>query len=143
MRNRIALVLLVTAIALIGAIVPSTRSASAEIQVRNTSATNLFPQGIQFQVFLSSTGAPITDVRLRYRILPDGVNATARPNCAQNNVTCQVTIGNTPQVYMVPGAELVYSWEIVDEAGARVTTPEQRVTYQDTRFSGRALVRAT
>jgi len=134
MRNRIALVLLVTAIALIGAIVPSPRSASAEIEVRNSSATNRFPQGIQFQVFLNSTGAPITDVRLRYRILPDGVNATARPNCAQNNVSCQATIGNTPQVYMVPGAEIVYSWEIVDEAGARVTTPEQKMTYQDDRF---------
>lgn len=134
MTNRLALVLLVFAVAVIGAVAPSPRSASADIEVRSTAATNLFPQGIQFQIFLNSTGAPITDVRLRYRILPDGVNATARPNCAQNSVSCQATVGNTPQVYMVPGAEIVYSWEVVDQAGGRVITPEQTIIYQDVRF---------
>jgi hypothetical protein len=134
MTNRIGLFFLLVAIAVIGALAPLPRSASADIEIRNSTAANRFPQGIQFQVFLSSTGAPITDVRLRYRILPDGVNATARPNCAQGNVSCQVTVGNTPQVYMVPGAEIVYSWEVTDEAGGRVTTPEQTIVYQDDRF---------
>jgi hypothetical protein len=35
---------------------------------------------------------------------------------------------------MVPGAEVVYSWELSDSAGAKVTTEEQRIVYEDTRF---------
>jgi len=104
------------------------------IEVRNQAAQNRFPEGIQFTIFLGSN-AEITSVRLRYRVLPDGINVTARPQCSSgSSINCTALVGSSAQSYMVPGAEVVYFWEIEDAAGGRLSTPEERTTYQDTRY---------
>jgi hypothetical protein len=38
------------------------------------------------------------------------------------------------QTYMVPGAEVVYSWQVTDEAGGRFQSEEATIIYEDTRF---------
>ena len=104
------------------------------IEVRSLSASNRFPDGIQFTVFLAST-AEINSVRLRYRVMPDGISVTTRPTCTSGtSVTCNALVGSSAASYMVPGAEVVYSWEVEDAAGGRLQTPEARTTYEDTRF---------
>jgi len=114
----------------------SASPANAEgIEVRSQSATNRFPDGIQFRIFLASD-ANITNVRFHFRILPDGVNATARTQCTTGTVVdCSATVGSTRANYMVPGAQLVYSWEVEDANGAKLVTPEATATYQDDRFN--------
>jgi hypothetical protein len=134
MTRRLVGLAFIAAVLFAGSSLVSPKTASAEIQVRSNTAANRFPDGIQFSVFLNGGGANITDVRLRYRILPDGVNASVKPTCTSGNSTCQVTVGNTAQVYMVPGAEIVYSWEATDDAGGKLTTPDQTIVYQDDRF---------
>jgi len=105
---------------------------SAEIEIRSQAAQNEFPDGIRFSLFMISD-AEITEVRLRYRILPGGVNASVIPNCT-GGTSCNVLVGSTRDSYMVPGAQVVYSWELSDSSGAQLTTEDQTVTYEDTRF---------
>jgi Peptidase MA superfamily len=112
----------------------TTASSATGIEVVSQNAANKFPDGIQFSVFLNGD-ADIQDVRLRFRILPDGVNATARPQCTTGrSVNCNATVGSTAQNYMVPGAMIAYSWEASDAGGGRLQTPEQTVSYDDDRF---------
>lgn len=109
-------------------------AAASGIQVNSQAAQNRFPRGVDLTIFLTSD-AEITTVRLLYQILPDSGEVFARPQCTTGRaVNCTVTIGNTPASYMVPGAELVYYWEIEDAAGNRLRTEERRTTYHDDRF---------
>jgi hypothetical protein len=134
MRQTLASLALLAVMLGAAALAVPAEPASADIDVRSNVATNQFPNGIQFQFFFSSD-APVSDVRLRYRILPDGVSATVRPQCTESQVrSCQAVVGNTAQVYIVPGAEVVYSWEVTDQAGGRFSTEEQTVVYEDGRF---------
>src|SRR5690606_28165906 len=48
-------------------------------------------------------------------------------------------VGNIGETYMVPGAEIVYSWQVTDEAGGRFQTEESTIVYEDTRFDWQAL----
>lgn len=111
--------------------------ASAEIEIRSNAAQNQFPDGIRFSLFLASD-EEIADVRLRYRILPGGVNATVRPDCTTGTV-CNAIVGSTRDSYMVPGAEVVYYWEVEDASGEMVLTDEQTVQYEDTRFEWQSI----
>ncbi|HEU0074917.1 MAG TPA: peptidase MA family metallohydrolase [Dehalococcoidia bacterium] len=136
MRLRIALLAIVALVAVSG--LPSgAPAASAEIEIRSQAAQNQFPDGIRFSLFMASD-VEITEVRLRFRILPGGVNASVTPSCT-GGTSCNVLVGSTRDSYMVPGAEVVYSWELSDSSGAKVTTEEQMVTYDDTRFEWQEL----
>jgi hypothetical protein len=134
MKKSVGVLVLLVAVVMAGHIASPARPASAEVEVVTNTASNQFPDGIRFDFFFSST-APVTDVRLRFRILPDGVNATARPECTEGRVmNCQVVVGNVGATYMVPGAQVVYSWAVTDEAGTRFQSEEATITYEDVRF---------
>src|SRR5688500_15927033 len=92
----------------------SARVASAAIEVRSSVSANAFPDGGRFTLFAASD-ANITNVRLRYRVLPDGPVSFARAQCTTGReVSCTALVGETRQSYIVPGAEVVYAWEIED-----------------------------
>ncbi len=115
------------------------RPAAAAIEVRSNTVANRFPDGLQFTLFTASD-ANITEVRLRFRILPGGVNAVVRPNCTTgSSVNCTANVGSTRDSYMVPGAGIVYYWEITDASGARLVTEEQSTTYEDVRFEWQSI----
>src|SRR5439155_2127021 len=52
----------------------------------------------------------------------------------EKTVTCTATIGTTRSSYLNPKADVVYAWELQDEAGNQLNTEEKTVTYEDTRF---------
>ena len=131
MRLRIG-ILVAVALVVAGGLPSGAQKAAAEIEIRSQAAQNQFPDGIRFSLFMASD-AEITDVRLHYRILPGGVNASVQPSCT-GGTSCNVLVGSTRTSYMVPGAEVVYSWELSDSSGAEVRTEEQRIVYEDTRF---------
>lgn len=134
MRKSVVWLLLLVVVIAGGQLASPARDASAEIRVVTNTASNQFPDGIRFDFFFESD-APVTDVRLRFRILPDGVNATARPECTEGRVmNCQAVVGNVGETYMVPGAEIVYSWQVTDEAGGRFESEEMTTVYEDHRF---------
>lgn len=135
---RLAFLLVLTAVAALG-LPGGTRPAAAAIEVRSQTVQNRFPDGLQFTLFTASD-AEITEVRLRFRILPGGVNAVVRPQCTTGTVVnCNANVGSTRDSYMVPGAGIVYYWEISDASGARLITEEQTTTYADDRFDWIAL----
>jgi hypothetical protein len=113
-----------------------TAPASADgIEVLTSSAQNSFPNGLQFQVYTVSN-SDITNVRLRYRIIPDGVTTFVKAQCnTGTQVNCSLTVGNVGGTYIVPGAEVIYAWEIEDAGGQMFTSPDQSVTYEDKRFT--------
>jgi hypothetical protein len=134
MRKALGWLLVAITVVVGGQVASPAGPASAEVEVVTDTASNQFPDGIRFDFFFSST-SPVTDVRLRFRILPDGVSATVRPECTEGRVmNCQAVVGNVGATYMVPGAEIVYSWQVTDEEGERFQSDEVTVVYEDKRF---------
>jgi hypothetical protein len=110
------------------------KPAAAAIDLRSTSAQNLFPDGLRFTALVASDGT-VNNARLIFRILPDGNNIAVRAQCTTGNPTnCATTVGASADSYIVPGAVIVYHWEIEDSAGGTAQSAEDRVTYDDTRF---------
>ncbi|MCH7485103.1 MAG: hypothetical protein IIA90_08160, partial [Chloroflexi bacterium] len=68
------------AFAVIAAFFVLTPAAGAQSapEIVDGGVTNLFPDGMEFAVSVSSD-SPIEDLRLRYTVLPDGTAAIGRP----------------------------------------------------------------
>ena len=115
---------------------PTAAPARAEgIDIKAQTVQNRFPDGVMFTIFVTST-ADINDVRLQYRVLPDGANVSAKPTCTTGSaVNCTFAVGATASAFMVPGVEILYSWQIKDSAGNSIETPQASATYEDDRFS--------
>lgn len=134
MKHLLVATVLALALIVAGRGQPPTAVLADGIEVRTSTAQNRFPDGIGFTLFAASRDT-INSVRLRYRILPDGITAFVRPQCNTGTaINCTVTVGNLGSAYIVPGAEIVYAWEIEDSGGQKFTSPDQNFVYNDTRF---------
>lgn len=126
------------ALALLAGSLASARPAgAAAIDVVSQQAQNRFPMGVNFSVFVISD-APLADVRLRYKLSPNFLANSSKATCTTTNNTghnCTLVIGNTQASYMVPGTEIQYYWEIIDNAGATLETQELTTRYEDARFT--------
>lgn len=112
------------------AFAPQTAAAQAAPTITAGAAENRFPDGVAFSATTSAPEA-ITDVRLRYEILPDGTSASARPEFERGATTATVQV--TLDDYLAPGTIIKYHWEVRagDETAA---TEEQSFFYDDIRF---------
>lgn len=112
--------------------------AQSAIEVTNNSGQIDFPSGISFTLSATAPSA-VTDVRFNYRVAPDGVRASAVPQCTSGAAfTCTYRLVSSPSNLLIPQAEVTYSWTI--ELGATTEdTPGQKVVYQDTRFQWKTL----
>jgi len=135
LKAKLVLVLLLAFGAFVGPMVLRSSVAHADgIEVRSQAAQTKFPDGVTFTIFLASN-AEINSVRFNYRILPDGTNVAGRPQCTTGAVVnCNIAVGGSSAAFMVPGADILYSWEIADAAGNKLETDQARYTYTDTRF---------
>lgn len=117
------------------AIAPSPASATAP-SVTDGGVQNNFPDGMVFSVH--AEGESITNVRLQYKILPDGTSASARPDFTPgNSVDASLTLGNPNTLYLPPGTVIEYHWEVTDDTGAKTVTDGQSFFYDDIRFDWR------
>jgi hypothetical protein len=99
---------------------------------------NRFPDGMAFKVSAESDSA-ITDIRLRYKVLPDGTSANGVPEFEPaTEVTTEFVLGGL-DVYLPPGTVVEYHWEVTDEDGNTAETEEQSYFYDDSRFEWTAL----
>ncbi len=126
---------LVAAVLALGAIAGLSRSVGAQtLHVDSVEATNAFPAGAVFSIF-ARIPEPPKEVRLRYSIAPDGTEAMRVAECSgMNPIGCRATVGDTLDTFMIPGAEVTFSWEFTLPDGTRLTTDPQRFVYEDTRF---------
>jgi hypothetical protein len=123
------------ALAFTCALLLSTATASAQdaLDVRESSATSDFPNGIAFRLEAMVDGA-VEEVRLVYEVAPDGVRATAEAECVGGAaLSCAYTLPATPRTRLIPSAELTYFWRVTLDGATQETDP-QAVTYLDDRF---------
>jgi hypothetical protein len=114
-------------------------NAQTGIQVGSNTATSDFPNGISFQL-VASAPAGIEDVRLVYQIAPDGVRATAVPDCttSSSSVSCHYQLAGSHQDIIIPGAEVTYFWRTTSGGAPQETAP-QKITYEDDRFDWKTI----
>ncbi len=129
---------LVLAVAFVAALsVGWVRAQSIDVTAQDIA--NQFPDGLTFRLSASSD-ADIQKATVRYEILPDGVPAYGVPQFQagpQVEVTFQLQV-NEGGLYLAPGAEIRYHWEIEDAAGHTLSTEPATFIYQDTRFEWQA-----
>lgn len=136
MRARLTLVA-ASVVALLAILATPSAHSQTGITVTDSSARNDFPNGLVFSVTVE--GADIDEVRLAYEIAPDGVRATALPECTAGTVsTCQYVLAGGQRALLIPGAEVTYFWEITS-GGETIETEPQVIDYMDTRFTWQTL----
>ena len=112
-----------------------TVDAQSGVEVISEQATNEFPRGVTFSVELRAD-TEIDEVRLRYELAPDGTGATAVAECTgTTTMTCSHTLVSGNGIFVIPGAEITYHWEIRPVEGEVVETPEVVYVHEDTRFA--------
>ena len=108
--------------------------AQAAVDVRSSNAQSDFPDGIVFSLDAAADGG-FEEVRLVYEIAPDGVRATAVPECTGGAVvSCTYQLGASRRALLIPGAEVTYFWRLTAN-GATEDTEPQLVTYEDDCFN--------
>jgi hypothetical protein len=111
----------------------SPASANVAPTVSDAGVTDSFPNGMAFAVSASSD-SPINELKMRYKILPDGTSANASPNFQPApSVTATVDIGGAG-LYLPPGTVVEYHWEATDADGDQSRTETASFFYDDVRF---------
>lgn len=121
--------------AAVGVVRTDTVSAQSGVEVVSVQAINEFPRGVTFAIELRADEAP-REVRLRYELAPDGTGATAVADCSGTaTITCSHTLISGNGIFVIPGAEITYHWEIRPNEGEPTETAEQLYVHEDTRFT--------
>lgn len=129
MARSCALLLAVVTVALFVAVAPPVVGAQSAPTITAGSVANNFPDGMVFHASAAASET-ITDVRLRYEVLPDGTSASAKPDFTPGtSAEVQIALDG----YFAPGTIINYHWEVT--AGGEVAeSPEQSFFYDDIRF---------
>lgn len=105
------------------------------VNIISDAARNDFPTGVTFTLSFTAASQP-EEVRLSYELAPDGTGATAIANCdGTSTINCSFTLTSGRGIYVIPGAQITYHWEITDAAGDRTSTDERLYAHEDTRFN--------
>jgi hypothetical protein len=121
--------LAVVAAAVLLVVTPQSGGAQSAPMITAGRVDNNFPDGMVFHAS-AEAAETITDVRLRYEVLPDGTSANAKPEFTPGtNVKVQVTL----DAYLPPGTIINYHWE-VRAGGEASKSPDQSIFYDDIRF---------
>jgi len=94
-----------------------------------------FPDELTFTVSLHDS-AQITDVVLNYTLLPEHASVRARAEFDKGTsvkATYHMRSNGNP-LYLPPGKQIQYTWDVTDANGADLTTPSATTTFDDTRF---------
>lgn len=109
-------------------------SAQEQVTIVSDEAVNEFPRGVTFTLAFSASVAP-EEVRLFYRLAPDGTGASAVVDCGGSGMlTCSHTLTSGRGIFVIPGAEITYHWEIDTGAGDPFETAARVYVHEDTRF---------
>ena len=143
MRRRLALVaaaLLVLAAAL-GSRAVAPAAAQSGVSVLSEQPQNEFPSGVSFALTYAAP-EPAKETRLVYHLAPDGTGASAVADCnGTGTISCDYKLTSGRGIFIIPGAEITYHWEITDDAGNTTSTPEKKYVHEDTRFDFSTLQR--
>lgn len=115
---------------------PHVGAQTTAVQVQSTDVRNEFPRGVTFTLSFTAP-APAKEVRVRYHLAPDGTGASAVATCntAGATTSCTFTLTSGAGIFIIPGAEITYGWDITDAAGAKTSVPDKLYVHEDTRFT--------
>jgi Peptidase MA superfamily len=115
---------------------PVARAQGNGIVFDSTNAENDFPNGINFSLsFHSNVDLSKLKVTLRYTIPPEGANTYEEPECNGNTkVDCTFNLKSGAKLFLVPGANVIYYWQIEDDAGNVTKSDQATFVYDDSRF---------
>ncbi len=114
---------------------PRISHAQEAITVSDDTPTNEFPRGVTFNLEFQAPAA-VKEVRLRSELAPDGTEASAVAECTGTiTITCSHTLISGAGIFVIPGANITYHWDIEDEDGNKLSTPEKLYVHEDTRFT--------
>jgi hypothetical protein len=137
--SRIVFVLVASFVAAVLLLSAAPASSQDAITLISDAPRNEFPSGVTFSVSFNAP-APASRVRLQFQLAPDGTGATAIAACdGTGTVNCTYTLVSGRGIFVIPGAEITYHWEIEDEDGNELSTPEQLYVHEDTRFDFRTI----
>lgn len=109
-------------------------SAQQGVAVLSEQPQNEFPSGVSFDLTYSAP-EPAKETRLVYHLAPDGTGASAVADCnGAGTISCDYKLTSGRGIFIIPGAEITYHWEITDDAGNTTSTPEKLYVHEDTRF---------
>lgn len=97
-----------------------------------------FPDGMTFEISVSSSAGEIISAELAYRV-PGEVSFVNNNTYIQiefspsNNVSLYYEM-DTEGLTVFPSTPYIYTWEVTDSAGNTVTSEEYYVRYDDTRY---------
>ena len=111
----------------------SPATAQSTPTVSDGEITNNFPQGVTFRVSAKSD-SPIETVRLRYKILPDGTQASGRPDFKPAKSIDLSHALKVDDIYLPPGTIIEYHWEVTDAEGDVGESKPASFFYDDIRF---------
>jgi hypothetical protein len=106
-----------------------------------TDAENDFPNGVNFSASLhSDVDLSELKVTLRYTIAPDGASVYEEPQCnGGTEVECTYNLKSGPKLFLGPGANVDYYWQIDDAGGNSIMTQPTTFVYDDTRFDWKTM----
>ncbi len=128
----LAIALLVAA----AAFLPMRAVADGTIDVTAAPAVqNNFPNELVFSI-AARDSAPITDAVLHYTLLPSSSSVAARADFTKGTsveATYHMRSNGNP-LYLPPGKQINYTWQLTDANGATLTTDPATTAFADTRF---------
>ncbi len=118
-----------------------TAHAQSGITVDSADAKNDFPNGIDFSLsFHGDIDLSQLKVTFRYTIPPEGASTYEEPECnGGESVQCTYDLKSGPDLFLVPGANVNYYWQIDDASGNSMKTPAATFVYEDTRFDWKSM----
>jgi hypothetical protein len=115
------------------ALSPAPAAAQSTPAITDGGVTNSFPDGMTFAVSAQSD-SPIEELKLRYKILPDGTAAIGRPDFDPGtSVVTSLELGGE-DLHLPPGTVIEYYWEATDADGDESRTETASFFYDDVRF---------
>ena len=118
---------------------PSPALAEGPIRVRANTHRPVFGQQITYHLEVTSD-APIQSIHLTYRT-SDTRGMTVEAMAFDQDTSVSVDYTHDIGIrYIRPFVDIMYSWTIVDTAGAKLTTGWQMFAYADDRFDWQTLV---
>jgi len=141
--KRIVIVFLAVALvlpAVWAAASPAIVSALSGVVVDSNEAKDNFPDGATFSLSFHGPAAASAKVTFHYTIAPEGTAVYENPTCiGTSTVTCTFDLKSGTKIFLVPGANIVYYWEIDDGSGNKTSTPQATFVYDDTRYQWKSM----
>jgi hypothetical protein len=127
--------LLLVLVALFGLTAARVRAAGPITVTAAPSVQDKFPAELDFSISAEDS-VPITDAVLHYTLLPSTSSVLARGDFQKGtSVQAQYRmLSNGNPLYLPPGKQIRYTWELTDQNGATLTTDPQTASFDDTRF---------